>query len=231
MSEASLLRLLELARREIGADDARLELGGREPEPLHHVWVPLSGAWRVVAVFTRPPEGPEARRQRLQSLVAAFEQTSQGVEPPSFAPLTPSMRLDEELAALAERCGAVGAVVIDSGSPIVWGSSERRRGREAAEALLARAAGRVRAAIEADPGAASSLKLLVREEGFGCASRGFAGTYHVVLAFDHTFSELHAEGALLRALPAIERLVMALPPQDPGGGARVLRLPASLRPL
>ena len=44
--------------------------------------------------------------------------------------------------------------------------------------------------------------------------------------FDGPFSELHAEAATLKALPMIERLVLALPPIDPGprGGARVIDL-------
>ncbi len=53
-------------------------------------------------------------------------------------------------------------------------------------------------------------------------SRRFAGIYDVVLAFDGPFSGLHAEAALLRALPWIEQLVTSLPPRDPvGKGAKI----------
>jgi len=48
----------------------------------------------------------------------------------------------------------------------------------------------------------------------------------VVLVFDHSFSELHAEGALVRALPRLERMVLSLPPiEPPPRGAKVVKLP------
>jgi hypothetical protein len=52
--------------------------------------------------------------------------------------------------------------------------------------------------------------------------RAFAGIYRAILVYDGPFSELHAEGALVRALPVIEKLVTSLPPRDPAsGGAKV----------
>jgi len=57
---------------------------------------------------------------------------------------------------------------------------------------------------------------VVREEAFGYVARSFAGIYLVVLVFDAPFDELRAERALTEALPKIERLVLALPPLDPG---------------
>lgn len=59
-----------------------------------------------------------------------------------------------------------------------------------------------------------------REAGPAYVCRGFGGIYRAVLAFDHPYSELHAESALRKALPVIERMVMNLPPVDPspGGG-------------
>lgn len=53
--------------------------------------------------------------------------------------------------------------------------------------------------------------------------RRFAGIYELVLVFSGPYSELHAEGAILKMLPLIERLVTALPPRDPvgAGGAKV----------
>lgn len=61
--------------------------------------------------------------------------------------------------------------------------------------------------------------------------RGFANVYRLVLVFDGPHSELHAEAATLRALPVIEKLVLALPPRDPiatGAKVSVLR---RLRPV
>ena len=39
--------------------------------------------------------------------------------------------------------------------------------------------------------------------------RKFAGIYELVLVFSGPYSELHAEGAILKMLPLIERLVAA----------------------
>ena len=64
-----------------------------------------------------------------------------------------------------------------------------------------------------------------QEAGFGWLIRPFASIYRVVLVFDHKFTELAARGALVRALPWIERLVLSLPPTDPGTAAgQVVRL-------
>ncbi len=48
-------------------------------------------------------------------------------------------------------------------------------------------------------------------------TRTFATIYRLVLVFAHEPSELHAESALIRALPVIERLVTSLPPRRPDG--------------
>jgi hypothetical protein len=62
-----------------------------------------------------------------------------------------------------------------------------------------------------------------------CFAHAIAGQYQLVLVFDETYSPLHAEGNVQRALPHIERLLLSLPPIDPvaGGGraAKVIRLP------
>ncbi len=53
-------------------------------------------------------------------------------------------------------------------------------------------------------------------------TRRFAGIYELVLVFSGPYSELHAEAAVVRALPLIERLVTSLPPRDPvATGAKV----------
>jgi hypothetical protein len=62
------------------------------------------------------------------------------------------------------------------------------------------------------------------EDELGWLARDFAGIYHVILVYDGPFSELGAARVMLRALPAIENLVLALPPIDPTPkGARVLQ--------
>lgn len=44
----------------------------------------------------------------------------------------------------------------------------------------------------------------------------FSGIYLLVLVFDDNFDELRAERAAHESLPRVERLVLALPPLDPG---------------
>jgi len=64
------------------------------------------------------------------------------------------------------------------------------------------------------------------EPELGWLTREFGGIYHVVLVYPGEFSELAATGVLLRALPAIENLVLALPPIEPTPrGARVFQFP------
>ncbi len=56
---------------------------------------------------------------------------------------------------------------------------------------------------------------IVQEEGFGLLAKPFASSYWLVAVFDRIFSELRVEGTVVRVLPRIERLVLALPPVDP----------------
>jgi hypothetical protein len=58
-------------------------------------------------------------------------------------------------------------------------------------------------------------------------ARSFAAIYVLILFFDGKLDELRAKRAIVLALPVIERLVLALPPLDPGpsvGGAAAIRL-------
>jgi hypothetical protein len=62
------------------------------------------------------------------------------------------------------------------------------------------------------------------EDDLGWLARDFGGIYHVILVYDGPFSEIGAAGVMLRGLPAIEKLVLSLPPIDPSPkGARVLQ--------
>lgn len=166
-----------------------------------------------------------------------------------------SMSLQEELEALAERAAALDALVIDGRSPVVWGDVDpalvgppRASVIDLQEAMRARDEGRASVPppseedpvgplrtramreVRAQPAAAllhkgATLHHLERAEGFGWLARSFAGIYVLVLVYDALFDELRAERAVAQSLPAIERLVLALPPLDPTpmGGAIALR--------
>lgn len=72
------------------------------------------------------------------------------------------------------------------------------------------------AAVRREGGEPSSYQReAVREESFGYLARAFANIYRLVLVFEGPFSELHAEAAVVHALPHIEHLVLALPPVEP----------------
>lgn len=293
------MRLLEVVRRELGADDARIELGGRPPSDPHLLWREITLGWRLVAVFAGDPPNRDALQQRLDVLTASFADLghpdlSERIGGARRA--VAQRRLDDELHSLALRVGAVRVLVIDDRSPVVWGTSEergtqddietaiaiaaateeaervgfspeqwveaepetlaaeiarrgcerslqlrlenlvrnlrdasRRRGRLAwGHHLLAmRAVAAVRRAIEAGPGGrAGHLKLVQRNDRFGYFARGFASIYAIILVYEGRFSELHAEAALLQALPLVERLVLALPSTDPPpAGGKLVRLP------
>lgn len=287
-----LLRLLDLVRRELGAEDARAEIGGADPADPRLLFAPHRGGFRVVVVFAEPPPEPERLRARLEELLEAFGGVTSGIDvPEARLELSIARRLDAELTALSGRVGAARAFVVDRESPVIWGSSGTRHVEDGVDVVarlmdvlgraqragldadsltaiepevaerdlgargldpwsarfLAReiercratgelngfrhelAAGvalaRVREAWAAEP--AGRLLLAARQGGFGVLARSFAGSYALVLAFDATYSELHAESALMRALPLIERLVLALPPiEPPDKPGKVVRLRA-----
>jgi hypothetical protein len=225
MVDPGLLRFLELVRREVGAADARIELGGRDPEDPRIVFHSVENGWRVVALFETPPENPGGLAERLGTLTESFLATTThavgGPISPRVVPDLVGRRLDDELARLSERAQASGAVVFDLSSPVVWGASRRdpdgARQFEDAIARLREESSTLRSG--------QTARLTVKD-GLECVARTFAGVYVVSLVFDGPVSEPVAVGALLHALPLIERLVLALPPVDPSpGGAKVIRIP------
>lgn len=95
-----------------------------------------------------------------------------------------------------------------------------------AEVLTSRAIARVRRPGTEEAPASSHFREVVHEDDLGYLARSFAGIYVALLVFKNTYSELHAEAALLHALPVIERLVFALPPiEPPPKGGQVVKLP------
>lgn len=280
----ALLRFLEYVRRELGADDVRGEIGGREPGE-DAVWGTMPGGIRVVAVFDAPPADIDDKRAKLRQLVESFASLGARDEVAASAPpqrVGVGHDLDEALETLAHRARALAALVIDDSSPVIWGSSLVPHGPEdveeaiwvarvakAIEALglepaqivakegealraalggagdalaLARDVERLRdlgarvidrahlaamraiAKVRASEGSVPTAEIerAARAAGEHLIVREFATIYRLVLPFDGPFSELHAEAALIHALPVIERLVTSLPPRDPvSGGAKV----------
>ncbi len=124
-------RLITLVRRELAADDVRIvELGDEIPEGA--LSAPLPGGKRLVATFAANVDDREARLRRMEMLAESFGESLRlggGSRPP------PAMSLHTELQGLAQRAGAIDAVVIDAQSPVVWGAAEDD---DAAPHLLAR---------------------------------------------------------------------------------------------
>ncbi|NVB39145.1 hypothetical protein G6O69_14975 [Pseudenhygromyxa sp. WMMC2535] len=297
-----LERFLDLVRRELGSDDARFELGGREPSGDDRVWasVPHSQAqggaqgWRAVAVFdaAQTEEALAEHAAKLDGLVHSFVGIVDRLahSGPRGRVSVASQEVDDALGVLAERAKALRAVVIDEDSPVLWGSSEVPRGPEDVEEAMWIGELAESAAQYSGPAGEDGLDLValidldkaarrealaaveprklrerllrklpvVRElggqrdaeawrthfltcraiaavrraperheevqDGLGWLARDFGGIYHVILVYDGLFSEIGAAGVMQRALPAIENLVLSLPPIDPTPkGARVLQ--------
>lgn len=124
-----LLKFLELCRVRLGADDVHAELGGREPSGAGVLSCSLRPHVRVVAVFDAPPLDTSRLQERLDSLVAAYSGYLSD-EPGGDRSLSidiqtpqPAASLELALHGLAERTGAIRALVVDEQSPIVWGTS------------------------------------------------------------------------------------------------------------
>lgn len=238
----SVDRLIAFVRRELGAEDVRV-VPLEDELPEHVVEAEIPGGRRVMAVFDAPIEDREAKTRRLEMLVESFGETLRGsVASPSRPP--PSQTLHEELQSLAERAGAIDALVIDARSPVVWGaagasssspqyiaqednviqfdplkraSGERPSAPTPSESLASQRAIEL---VRNLPQAAmlhkgGHIHNVVREEHFGLLAKSFASIYVLMLVFEKPFDELGAERAIAVSLPTIERLVTMLPPLDP----------------
>jgi len=98
--------------------------------------------------------------------------------------------------------------------------------RRVTDLVTARAIAHVRRSRDEDAPPSGHFREVVHADDFGYLARSFASIYVLLLVFKTTYSELHAEAALLHALPVIERLVLALPPvEPPPKGGRVVKLP------
>jgi hypothetical protein len=130
MSDSGVRKFLDLVMKELGADDARAELFGRDPADPHVVFKNLAGGFRVVAVWDEVPSNRDALQLKLDRLAETFAHTLNeigSVPPPRMSPTLPARRLDDALEALRARTFAVAVVLIDGNSPVLWGSSDATR--------------------------------------------------------------------------------------------------------
>jgi hypothetical protein len=271
-----VFKWLDLVTRELGAVDARLELGGKPPEDERMLHRPVPGGFRLVVVFAEPPADRDKVMASVDSYVATFasvvREARKSVPKPTVS--VAGRELSDFLSGLADRVAAERAVVFDDRSPVLFGDShDTTTALDIDDAVfggrllerISLSAGEIADILddphhEGDLGVGhralrqlevvsrppdgvpreAQLRLLASVNLVRAAPQGerwadhqgpvphlaraFAGVYRVLLVFHGTFSEMHAEGTLIRALPTLERLVLALPPHDPQGRAKVERL-------
>lgn len=234
MSDPALQAFLEVLQRELGADDAYLQLGGKAADGEGRFFHTISEATHVVVAFTGPTPDSANVHERLKALSATFRNTLDsavaGVAQPRPAMDFARRRLDEELSGLSERAAAVRAFVFDFDSPVVWGASSiKEEDAPAATSLLEQAMQGLRQRSDELKQAQRHTVRLTLEDGVEALVRPFAGLYVLALLFRAPLSEPIALGAILHAVGLIEKLVLALPPIDPEPGAKLIRLHAPNR--
>ena len=228
MSDPALQAFLALLQKELRADDAYLQLGGKAMDGEGRLFHALGDATSVVVAFAEPPSDAAAVRARLAALSMTFRKTLDsavaGAARPRQAMDFARQRLDEELSGLSERAGAVRAFVFDVDSPVIWGASSAPQQAASDPQLVERAAQALRQRSDELKQAHGHTLRLTLDDGVEALVRPFAGIYVLALLFRDPLSEPIALGAVLHAVGFVERLVLALPPIDPGPGAKVVRL-------
>ncbi|RYZ06173.1 MAG: hypothetical protein EOO73_17360 [Myxococcales bacterium] len=227
MSDLALHAFLTLLRRELGADDAYLQLGGKAADGEGRFFHSLGDETSVVVAFAEPPPDPAAIHERLAALSATFGTTVDAAVAGAARPRQvldyARQRLDEELSGLSARAGAARAFVFDLETPVIWGDSWPEEEDTAAVPPLKNAVRLLRERGD-ELRQAQGHTLRLDLEGEEALARPFAGLYVLALLFREPMSELVALGAVLHAVGPIERLVLALPPIDPEPGAKLIRL-------
>ncbi len=230
--DLGLERFLELVKKDLGAEDARIELGGKPPTNPDLLWCEVPGCdARVVAVMSGPVRGRLELEHKLTGLAEGFagtiDRSAARATGRPFEGSSTRARLDAELSALVARAGAARAAVFDTSSPMIWGASLLEDGANSSANLeLERWVEELRSdRAEELKAAHGHVVRLTLDSDSECLARMFGGLYVLALTFEATLSEPVAVGALLHAAETIERLVFALPPVDPPPGGKVIRLP------
>ena len=123
MADDLTRRFVELVRRELGAKDVVVTT--EDVSAPNTVRVPLAEGRVVAATFEEDRSQDGATVRRLEILVRAFEAALLG-EPQKRARVPVAISLREALRVLVARSAALGAVVIDAHSPIVWAATSER---------------------------------------------------------------------------------------------------------
>jgi hypothetical protein len=125
VSVAAFLRSLNIIRQELAARDVRGEIGGDGNDDERSLSLTLAQGWRIVARFENTIENREQLGNRLTQLCQSLFESHKLPEPPRPPKGSARTHLDVVLRNLAERAGALRAVVLDARSPVLWGLSER----------------------------------------------------------------------------------------------------------
>jgi hypothetical protein len=229
-----LEEFLAIVKRDVGAEEAELFGPGEEP-PAAPGWI-AARLPEGMSVAARLPVDRDvaAPRERLGALVEAFRLAlQQAPHPPSTRPARSELleSLHAELVGLAAQAGARDALLIDAHSPVVWATTETDARTQHERFLRSAACFRAVAKLRAMPIMAELHKGAHLHEhasgpGFGYFALSFASIYVAVLVYEGTPDELRSRRALAHALPAIERLLVALPPLEPGGPTPVAKVVA-----
>ncbi len=200
VNEGRLLRLLELVQRELQSEDARVEIGGRDPDDERTIWCELPRGWRVVALFESPPSDRAEKLEKLELLIdslhSAVDRASE--TPPALSDVAATRRLDDELENLAARADAVCALVVDDKSPVLWGMSGPRQ-----------------SALDADAAIRSAPDLTVAEE-HGLDAKALAA-----IPQDSVVADLAQKGVSNDAVRRLARLLERLREAHHGHANRV----------
>ncbi|NUP04474.1 MAG: hypothetical protein HOW73_00245 [Polyangiaceae bacterium] len=124
MTEELTTRFSELVRRELGASEV-LIADVSDPETEGAIVVALSDGRRIEARFDAPVPDADSLTRRLEILVRAFESVLLEDAPVAKKRAPVAVSLHDELRALAMRCAAVDAIVIDAHSPVIWASATK----------------------------------------------------------------------------------------------------------
>lgn len=245
-------RFFDVLKRDLGCTEARLvgadEVVADDPRTL---CIALGGARALVLEFDAPVDDRAELERRAGVWIEAFHDLLGDADAasPTRDERPAPQRLHEELVLLCEAAGAFDALVIDATSPFVWGSAlreerypvgpkaqvvsleARRRGvrqlpvgTEEDDTRSERVVRRVREHPDfAGLGQGARFAVTSKKGESGYVARSFASIYALVLAYEGPVDELRAERALQERLERIERLVVALPPDDPTPLARSAR--------